>query len=216
MSHELRTPLNAIIGFSDVIERGFYGPVGHPKYVEYAHDINEAGHSLHNKIGDILEFANIEAGRYPLRPTVIDVSALVAQCVSEHEGRAFSRRIALHLGFTAVVEALADPLAVRRIVTNLLSNALLYTHEGGTVRLEVHEEEGAVVISVRDNGHGFTRAEAAAAGAPFKRFERPGAMTGVGMGLTIAMALARRMGGAIRIGSVPGEGTMAELRLPKC
>jgi signal transduction histidine kinase len=216
MSHELRTPLNAIIGFSEVIERGFYGNVGHPKYVEYAHDINEAGHSLHNKIGDILEFANIEAGRYPLRPMVIDVSALAAQCVSEHEGRAFSRRITLHLGFTAVVEALADPLAVRRILTNLLSNALLYTHEGGTVRLEVHEEEGAVVISVTDNGHGFTRVEAAAAGVPFKRFERPGVMTGVGMGLTIAMALARRMGGAIRIGSVPGEGTLAELRLPKC
>ncbi len=68
MSHELRTPLNAIIGFSEVIERGFYGTVGHAKYVEYAHDINEAGRNLHNKIGDILEFANVEAGRYPLVP----------------------------------------------------------------------------------------------------------------------------------------------------
>ena len=83
------------------------------------------------------------------------------------------------------------------------------------MRLEVHEEEGAVVISVTDNGLGFTRAEAAAAGVPFRRYDRPGTMTGVGMGLTIAMALARRMGGAIRIGSLAGEGTVAELRLPK-
>jgi signal transduction histidine kinase len=215
MSHELRTPLNAIIGFSEVIERGFYGAVGHAKYVEYAHDINDAGRSLHSKIGDILEFANIEAGRYPVRPQVIDVALIASECASEGVGRAFSRRITLHLGFTAAVEALADPLAVKRIISNLLSNALLYTQEGGHVRLDVHEEEGAVVVSVTDNGLGFTRAEAAAAGIPFRRYDRPGTMTGVGMGLTIAMALARRMGGVVRIGSVAGEGTVAELRLPK-
>ncbi len=215
MSHELRTPLNAIIGFSEVIERGFYGTVGHAKYVEYAHDINEAGRNLHSKIGDILEFANIEAGRYPLQTSNVDVSTIASEVAGEHAGRAFSRRITLHLGFTAAVEARADALAVRRILTNLLSNALLFTQEGGTVRVEVHEEEGAVVISVTDNGHGFTRAEAAAAGVAFRRFERPGSMTGLGMGLTIAMALARRMGGAIRIGSLVGEGTAAELRLPK-
>jgi signal transduction histidine kinase len=96
-----------------------------------------------------------------------------------------------------------------------LSNALLYTQEGGQVRLEVHEEEGAVVVSIADNGHGFTRAEAATAGLPFHSHARRGATTGMGMGLTIAMALARRMGGAIRIGGLPGEGTVAELRLPK-
>jgi len=215
MSHELRTPLNAIIGFSEVIEQGFYGAVGHAKYVEYAHDINEAGRSLHGKIGDILEFANIEAGRYPLEPKVVDIGKIVAECAGECAGKAFSRRVALNLGFMAAAEALADPLAVKRIVNSLLSNALLYTQEGGQVRLEVHEEEGAVVVSVADNGIGFTRVEAATAGLPFRSHARPGATTGMGMGLTIAMALARRMGGAIRIGGPAGEGTVAELRLSK-
>jgi signal transduction histidine kinase len=215
MSHELRTPLNAIIGFSEVIEQGFYGAVGHAKYVEYAHDINEAGRNLHGKIGDILEFANIEAGRYPLEPVMIDVAKIVTACADECAGRAFSRRIALNLGFTAVAEALADPLAVKRIVNCLLSNALLYTQEGGRVRVDVHEDEGAVVVCVADNGTGFTRTEAATAGSPFRSHARRGATTGMGMGLTIAMALARRMGGAIRIGGVAGEGTVAELRLPR-
>ena len=64
MSHELRTPLNAVIGFSEVIAQGLYGPPGHAKYAEYAHDIAQAGRGLHTRIGDILEFANIEAGRY--------------------------------------------------------------------------------------------------------------------------------------------------------
>src|SRR6185437_12857655 len=63
MSHELRTPLNAVIGFSEIIERGMFGAVGHAKYVEYARDIGAAGRGLHTKIGDILEFANLEAGR---------------------------------------------------------------------------------------------------------------------------------------------------------
>ena len=215
MSHELRTPLNAIIGFSEVIERGFYGTVGHAKYVEYAHDINEAGRNLHNKIGDILEFANVEAGRYPLTPAAVDVSAIAAECVGEHAGRAFSRRIALELGFTQGAAALADKLAVARILSGLINNALAYTPEGGLVRVDVLEEEAAIVARVIDNGHGFTRAEVAKAGVPFRRFDRPGAVTGAGMGLAIAMSLARRMGGAIRLDGSPGGGSVAELRLPK-
>ena len=215
MSHELRTPLNAIIGFSEVIERGFYGTVGHAKYVEYAHDINEAGRNLHNKIGDILEFANVEAGRYPLQPAPIDVCAVAAECVNEHAGRAFSRRIALEIGFAQAGAALADRLAISRILISLITNALAYTQEGGLVRVDVLEEEAAVVVRVIDNGHGFTRAEVAKAGTPFRRFDRPGSATGAGMGLAIAMSLARRMGGAIRLDGTPGGGSVAELRLPK-
>jgi len=215
MSHELRTPLNAIIGFSEVIARGFYGTVGHAKYVEYAGDINEAGRALHNKIGDILEFANVEAGRYPLAPANIDACTIAQACVGELAGRAFSRRVSLELGFAHAANALADGRAVQRILTSLIDNALAYTQEGGAVRVDVRDEEAAVVIRVIDNGHGFTRDEAARAGQPFRRFDRPGMETGAGMGLAIAMSLARRMGGAIRLDGVPGGGSVAELRLPK-
>ena len=83
MSHELRTPLNAVIGFSEVIGQEFYGPAGHPKYVEYARDIADAGRNLHAKIGDILEFSNIEAGRYPLHAGI---------CRSGRDRRGLRRR----------------------------------------------------------------------------------------------------------------------------
>jgi two-component system cell cycle sensor histidine kinase PleC len=215
MSHELRTPLNAIIGFAEVIERGFYGAVGHPKYIEYARDIGMAGRSLHSKIGDILEFANLEAGRYPLKPVRFDVTELVCACVNESAGRAFSRRIALEMVPAPAAEVNADPLAVKRIVTNLLSNALLYTQEGGRVRVSVREDEGAVAVAVTDNGNGFNQDEANRAGTAFRRFERAGVSTGAGLGLAIVVALARRMGGAVRLASAHGEGTCAELRLPK-
>jgi signal transduction histidine kinase len=214
MSHELRTPLNAIIGFSEVIEHGLYGDAGHPKYVEYAHDIGHAGRALHAKIGDILEFANLEAGRYPLDPTRLDVSEIVYGCVNDQVGRAFSRRIALEVGFAEPIELDADPLAVKRVLTCLITNALTYTPEGGAVRVDVRSEEGTAVVTVRDTGLGFTEDEARSAGSAFRRFDRPGGATGSGLGLSIAMALARRMGGAVRVGGVRGEGSWAELRLP--
>ena len=215
MSHELRTPLNAIIGFSEVIEHGFYGEPGHPKYVEYARDIGMAGRSLHSKIGDILEFANVEAGRFPIRPTRFDVSEIACDSVNEHMGRAFSRRISLEIGVLEPAETIADPQATKRILTNLLSNALLYTPESGMVRVHVRAEEGAVIVTVCDTGNGFTREESARIGGAFLRFDRSGAATGAGMGLAIAVALAHRMGGAVRIAGRHGEGTSAELRLPK-
>jgi signal transduction histidine kinase len=215
MSHELRTPLNAVIGFSDVISQGLFGPPGHPKYAEYANDIAQAGRGLHTRIGDILEFANIEAGRHPLKAEWIDLATLASACVEEHKGRAFSRRIQLDIGFTAPAPVQADPLAVRRILSNLISNALAYTREGGAVLVDVRAEEGAGVALVRDSGAGFSREERERAGQPFQRFDRAGHVTGAGLGLAIAMELARRMGGAMRLSSQPGDGSVMELRLPK-
>ncbi len=215
MSHELRTPLNAIIGFSEVIAQGFFGDPGHPKYVEYANDIGAAGRHLHTKIGDVLEFANLEAGRHPLSPTSIDVSAIARVAVDEVAGRAFSRRIRLTVSLSECAPALGDAQAVKRILTNLLANALEYSPDRGAVRVQVRSEPGAIVASVRDGGLGFSAEEKNALGASFTRFDRPGAVTGVGLGLAIAMTLARQMGGVVRMAGAPGEGTSAELRLPK-
>ena len=215
MSHELRTPLNAIIGFSDIIAHEFYGPVGHAKYGEYVRDIGDAGRGLHAKIGDILEFSNIEAGRHPLTARAVDLAALVEDCIAEHLGRAFSRRIGLAAGVCEPGEVRADAAAVKRILSNLIANALTYTAEGGAVRLEVRFEEGAGVAVLRDSGMGFSAAERRKAGRPFQRFDRPGTVTGAGLGLAIAVELARRMGGAIRLASQSGGGSVMELRLPR-
>jgi len=215
MSHELRTPLNAVIGFSDIIADEMFGPNGHAKYGEYARDIGEAGRDLHAKIGDILEFANIEAGRFPLTEEAVDLAHLAASCVDEQQGRAFSRRISLSLAFGEPGMVRADAKAVRRILTNLLANALTYTAEGGIVRADVHFDEGAGVLTLSDSGSGFTAGEAALAGRPFQRFDRAGTVTGAGLGLAIAMELARRMGGAMRLAGGEGNGAVMQVRLPR-
>lgn len=215
MSHELRTPLNAVIGFSDIIAGGLYGAPGHPKYAEYARDIGDAGRNLHGKIGDILEFANIEAGRFPLKAEAVELAALAGACIDEQQGRAFSRRIALSLGFGEPGLVRADPQALRRILCNLLSNALTYTGEGGFVRADVRFVDGAGVVTLTDSGAGFSTAERARAGKAFERFDRAGKVTGSGLGLAIAMELARRMGGAMRLASQAGDSAIMEVRLPR-
>ncbi len=221
MSHELRTPLNAVIGFSEIIAGGLYGPAGHPKYSEYASDIAEAGKNLHGKIGDVLEFANIEAGRYPLTPARVELCEIALAVVAEHKGRAFSRRIAFDIGVVEPVTVRADASALRRILSNLIDNALRYTGEGGTVRVDVRLEEGAGLLVVRDTGGGFSAAERALAGKPFARFDRTGegAVTGAGLGLAIAMELARRMGGTVGLAGHAHNGVwggaVMEVRLPR-
>lgn len=213
MSHELRTQLNAVIGFSEVIAQGFYGPPGHPKYAEYARDIADAGRSLHAKIGDILEFANIEAGRYPLQAEAVDLAAIAMSCVEEQMGRAFSRRIDLGIGFAEPGLVRADRGALKRIFHNLLVNALTYTGEGGKVRVDIRADGDTLVASVSDSGMGFSGSEARRAGRAFQRFDRAGMVTGAGLGLAIALELARRMGGAMRLSSEASTGSMMELRL---
>jgi two-component system cell cycle sensor histidine kinase PleC len=213
MSHELRTPLNAIIGFSEVIERGFFGPAGHSKYVEYAHDIGDAGRGLHSKIGDILEFASIEAGRYPLEMADADIVPVARACIEEVAGQTFARRVKLAVALPHTAMARVDAIALKRVLTNLLSNASRYTPENGTIRIEAQNEAASVCLRIKDSGTGFQPRERSRISRPFTRFERSGTQAGLGLGLSVAMALARRMGGALVIRSVAGEGTVAELRL---
>jgi signal transduction histidine kinase len=217
MSHELRTPLNAVIGFADIIARELYGPAGHSKYPEYASDIGHAGRALHARIGDILEFASIEAGHYPLVEEPVELAELVRTCIEDHQGRAFSRRISMSLAFGEPGRVRADRRALARILSNLLANALAYTAQGGIVRADVRFEAGAGVVTLSDSGAGFSEAERGRAGRPFTRFDRPGTVTGAGLGLAIAMELARRMGGAMRLigQDGPHQGATMELRLPR-
>jgi signal transduction histidine kinase len=213
MSHELRTPLNAIIGFSEVIERGVFGQ--HRKYSEYARDIGLAGRELHGKIGDILDFAHLEGRNKMPAKTAIDVVPVVRQVVDELAAAARSKGARFTVSLPMEAEALADSVALHRIISNLLRNALQYSPTGGTVRLQVKNIADAVMINVRDQGLGFSTLELARAGEAFCRFDRPGCTTGVGMGLAVAMRLARGMGGTLRLASVQGESTTVELRLSK-
>ncbi len=215
MSHELRTPLNAIIGFSEAISHEFFGPPGHAKYIEYAKDIAASGRDLHGKIGDILEFANLEAGRYPLKLARANLGEIAAQCVNDMQGRAFSRHISLTIGGQSTGDVLSDICASKRILGNLLANALDFTPDGGRVDVEIGRHGKHAFVRIRDTGAGFDTAEVQQACESFVSIKRGTGRTGIGLGLPIAAQLAMRMNGMLRLSANQGLGTTAELRLPR-
>ncbi|HEX4158805.1 MAG TPA: HAMP domain-containing sensor histidine kinase [Rhizomicrobium sp.] len=214
-SHELRTPLNAIIGFAEIIEGGVFGTAGHPKYVEYSRDIGIAARELHSKIGSVLEYAALENDDepQPLATRIADAAKVMRAQIALRAALARTRGLSLVLSLPDEAPVRADAHLLARIVAHLLDNALAYTPKGGTVRVELRGDERETLMSIRDTGAGFTKAERERAGQPFQRFARPGAPGGMGVGLAIAMALTRRLGATLSLSSLPGEGTLAELRL---
>jgi two-component system cell cycle sensor histidine kinase PleC len=216
MSHELRTPLNAIIGFAEVMEGGMFGPLGCDKYTEYCRDIRTSGHYLLSVINDILDMSRIEAGRVDLarQPVVLDdVVARATKLVSE---LARSKDLKLMVERLPGATIQADERALQQILVNLLQNAVKFTALGGTVALRARHADSAINIYVEDTGIGIPREALGKLGRPFEQVETEFNRTykGSGLGLAIARSLAELHGGALRIRSQEGIGTIVMVHLP--
>ncbi len=218
MSHELRTPLNAIIGFAEILRHEMFGPLGSERYAGYVEDIQRSGQHLLSLINDILDMSKIEAGRQPmkleqqsLRP-LVERALRMAQPMAEHRS--------VHLDFTCGAGDLGancDSRAVIQMVVNLVSNAVKFSPNGGTVRIRLEPSGfGGAKISVADNGPGI---DESVLPHLFEAYAHRAAMTtsrydGVGLGLAITKALVELHHGSIRVTTQPGRGTTMILELP--
>lgn len=216
MSHELRTPLNAIIGFSDMMQQGTFGPLGHDKYREYCSDICESGRHLLDVINDILDMAKLEAGRIELHPELVDLDALLNDAIRLISGRADEKMIIVEHTATTGLQLKVDRRAVKQIALNLLSNAVKFTPKGGRVRVRTRVVDGEVVVSIEDNGIGIPKEMIARLAKPFVQVENQYTKhhKGSGLGLAISRSLVELHGGSLRIRSVDGQGTTVTLHLP--
>jgi PAS domain S-box-containing protein len=214
MSHELRTPLNAILGFSQLLSL--------EQLTEEQHDsldhILSAGTHLLELINEVLDISRIEAGRLSLslEPVAVDevlreTVDLVRPLAREHEVSLAeeNRDIKLYV--------LADRQRIRQVLLNLLTNAVKYNRQAGSVSVHCDPTaEGSLRISVRDTGPGI---EAAMISRIFTPFDRLGAeqsdVEGTGLGLALSKALLEAMGGAIGVESTPGVGSTFWLELPR-
>jgi len=215
MSHELRTPLNAVIGFSEIIARQLYGPVGNATYRQYAEDINRSGDHLLAVINDILDIAKAEAGAMSVERELIDADAVVADAIRMVEKEAGERGIALSCRGTAgALES--DARKLKQILLNLLSNAIKFTASGGQVGICAGRSGSDVVLSVEDTGIGMSEAEIEVALTPFGQVESGLARThqGTGLGLPLARQLTELLRGRFDVASSPGKGTRVSLVLP--
>jgi two-component system cell cycle sensor histidine kinase PleC len=216
MSHELRTPLNAIIGFSEIMEAAMFGPLGAEKYSEYSRDIRESGQYLLDVINDILDMSKIEAGGIRLAPEEVDLDSVLADCLRVVWQRANEKHLKLESHAEPAIRFKADQRAVKQIGLNLLSNAVKFTPDGGAVTVRGHMRAGKVTIAIEDTGIGIPKDALHKLGRPFEQVESQltKRYQGSGLGLAIAKSLTELHGGAMRIRSRLGKGTIVVVRLP--
>ena len=218
MSHELRTPLNSILGFSDMIQNERLGPVGTPRYREYAGDIISAGRHLLDLINDILDISRIEAGTLDVIPEPLEVRPLLEGCVTMMAPRAADSGISLALDIQdGLALLMADERHIRQIVLNLITNSIKFTPEGGHIKVGARPTaDPGVAIHVRDTGIGIAANDIPKILKPFgqiaKNLTRPN--DGVGLGVPLARSLAELNGASFELESVLGEGTTVTLRFP--
>ncbi|HEY3916476.1 MAG TPA: ATP-binding protein [Stellaceae bacterium] len=218
MSHELRTPLNAIIGFSQIIKEQVMGPVGVPRYAEYASDIVSAGEHLLALINNVLDISKIQAGKVDLKEEFVDLHEIVRKSVAAVTTQAQKSKVSLQVDLPPTLPPIcADSVALRQILINLLSNAVKFTPEDGVVTVNAERSSnGDLAIVVADTGIGMDDGEIAIALEPFRQVEN--ALTkrhdGTGLGLPIARRLVELHGGRIGIASVKNLGTVIRVYLP--
>lgn len=218
MSHELRTPLNAIMGFSEVLRDQLLGPIGDPRYVEYAGDIHDSGAHLLDLVNTILDLSKIEAGQFDLTETWVDVAAEIHSTIRLIDMRAEAAGVGLHTVIEPDIPPIyADRRAIRQMVLNLLSNAVRFTPAGGRVEVCVWRRDGTdLVVRVADTGIGISAEDQPRVLEPF--FQVAAAQTiergGTGLGLPLVKALAERHGGTFSLASQAEVGTTVTLTLP--
>lgn len=216
MSHELRTPLNAILGFSEIISNEILGPVGSPKYAEYATDIFTSGGHLLSIINDILDLSKVEAGQLDVNEDEVLAIDVVNECVRLVKKTADEELVNLHVDCMEDFSFCTDARLYKQIMLNLLTNAVKFTPEGGDVYLKVSVSEEHVVLTVRDNGIGMTPSELEMAMKPFGQIDNEQARKhqGSGLGLPLIQAFAQKMQGDFLLNSESNKGTTAKLLLP--
>jgi signal transduction histidine kinase len=218
MSHELRTPLNAIIGFSEIISRELFGPLGNEKYLEYMKDIHTSSLHLLLIINDVLDMSKIEAGKLELSKEVLNTRNVIADVVHLMRERAETRGIELIVQSPAEdVEIWADERSMKQIFLNLLSNAIKFSKESSAVYIRIIADQPTqAVLEFEDFGIGMNEEEQERALQPFGQAKPATTRNygGTGLGLPITKGLVEAHAGKLSISSRPGCGTVIRIVLP--
>jgi len=217
MSHELRTPLNAIIGFAQMMEMQGQQPLT-DKQNEYLDIIRTSGEHLLTLINEILDLAQVEAGRMQVRLGPVSAHDVIEECVTLVGSAALKRsvRFTVDKGDDADLLIRVDRMKFKQTLLNLMSNAVKYNVEGGRVSIAVRTDGKANLrIDITDSGHGLSADECAQLFEPFQRLgaERSD-VEGTGLGLVLAKRMIDAMGGDIRVTSAPGLGSTFTLIIP--
>ncbi len=218
MSHELRTPLNAIGGYADLIDFGVHGPVTPAQSDALGRIKNSATHLL-GLINSVLDFARVEAGQIQYSASAIALDAALREAEAMVLPQMMQKKLRYrNEGCDATLVALGDAEKVKQIVLNLLTNSTKFTDPGGEICLSCGPVGATgVFVRVEDTGSGIELSKLESIFEPFVQLgsQRPRENDGVGLGLAISRAFARKMGGSLVAESTLGVGTTMTLTLPR-
>ncbi|HYK99191.1 MAG TPA: ATP-binding protein [Candidatus Acidoferrales bacterium] len=215
MSHELRTPLNSILGFSDLLATQL-SPIITDRQAKFLRNIRDAGDHLLQLINDVLDLAKVEARRIELHPEAVSFDAVLAPVVQAIGADARKRGLEFTVEVPDGLTITVDPLRLRQILLNLLSNAMKFTPASGRVALCARvSSEATLVVEVADTGIGIPADKIDRVFGTFERFhEGRYEAQGTGLGLALTKQLVELHGGHISFVTSEGKGTVFTLHLP--
>jgi two-component system sensor histidine kinase/response regulator len=218
MSHELRNPLNVILGMSEALQDGVYGELN-DRMLNSVHRIEESGHHLLQLITDILDLSKIGAGKLELVIEPVSVKSVCETSLMFIKQSAHKKRIKLvSTGDQNIANFHADELRLKQVLVNLLTNAVKFTPERGTVGLEVegNPEQQRISFTVWDTGIGITEEDMERLFQPFEQLESTSSRhhEGTGLGLALVSRLVRLHGGSVAVESEVGKGSRFIVSLP--
>ena len=217
-SHELKTPLTTLKGSTQLLARQLRQPVlDRDRLQGYTQRFQQQLERMETLVADLLDASRVQQGRLELRREHCDLRALADEVLARFEHAA--ERTECHqlvLEAPEPVLVVVDPSRIDQVLVNLVSNALKYSPQGGEVRLGVAQQNGRVVITVRDQGVGISAADQEQLFHPFVRSEAiRGSVSGTGLGLYITRQIVEQHGGMITVESEPGRGSCFTIRLPQ-
>jgi signal transduction histidine kinase len=218
MSHELRTPLNAILGFSEMLARETFGPLGQPRYQGYANDIHKSASHLLEIINDILTLTRIEAGKLQIDRQPVDVAEVWEFAAGMLKEKMEEALLKLELRLPEDLPRLnGDNRALRQVAINLLSNAIKFTPAGGAITVSAGSGPQGLTVTVADSGVGLSPEDVKRVFTPYVQVANPLVRRndGVGLGLALVRTLVELHGGQAAIESKPGQGTKVILKFPR-
>jgi signal transduction histidine kinase/ActR/RegA family two-component response regulator len=208
MSHELRTPLNAVLGFSEVLLERMFGDLNE-RQEEYLRDIHGSGKHLLELLNEILDLSKVEAGRMELEYSTFPLRRLLENTVSMLRERATAHGIDLRVEVgPGIDEVYADELRLKQVVLNLMTNAVKFTGDGGSVVVRATRSGADVHIEVTDTGRGVPPEDREKIFESFQQGGRgPSQEEGTGLGLTLSRRIVELLGGRMWLESEVGVGS---------
>jgi signal transduction histidine kinase len=213
VSHELRTPLTSMLGYLELVLEGEVGDLGDDQR-HFLDIVNRNCARLNTLIDDILEVSRIDAGRMSLKKEWVDLGELMPDAVELARAAAERNDVVLRLSAPKQLQLCADPVRLRQLLDNLMSNAIKFTPRGGTVAVSASSRGELARLEVSDTGVGIPEQEVGNLFDRFFRASTAASIQGTGLGLSIVKSIVELHGGTIAVDSEVGAGTSFRVELP--